>query len=82
MTKITLDIDGMYCAMCESHVNDALRKGLGKELKKVKSSHRKNTAVLICQEEVTRDKLEAALAPTGYRILNMKSEPYEKKGLF
>ena len=26
MTKTTLKIDGMMCGMCESHVNDAIRK--------------------------------------------------------
>jgi len=26
MMKITLKIDGMMCGMCESHVNDTLRK--------------------------------------------------------
>ena len=25
MVKITLDIDGMACGMCEAHVNNALR---------------------------------------------------------
>lgn len=28
MKKITLKIDGMMCGMCESHVNDAIRKAL------------------------------------------------------
>ena len=26
MVKITLKIDGMACGMCESHVNDTIRK--------------------------------------------------------
>ena len=26
MTKTTLKIDGMMCGMCESHMNDAIRK--------------------------------------------------------
>ena len=26
MLKITLGVDGMMCGMCESHVNDAVRK--------------------------------------------------------
>lgn len=25
MVKITLDIDGMACGMCEAHVNNAVR---------------------------------------------------------
>ena len=38
MTKTTVHIDGMMCAMCESHVNDAVRRAL--PVKKVTSSHR------------------------------------------
>ena len=26
MVKITLDVEGMACGMCEAHVNDAIRK--------------------------------------------------------
>lgn len=26
MIKITLDIDGMVCGMCEAYINDAVRK--------------------------------------------------------
>ena len=26
MQKITLKIDGMMCGMCESHINDAIRR--------------------------------------------------------
>ena len=26
MVKTTLEIDGMACGMCETHVNDAVRK--------------------------------------------------------
>ena len=31
MLKITLGVDGMMCGMCESHVNDAVRKALSRE---------------------------------------------------
>lgn len=37
MYQITLNIDGMMCAMCESHVNDAVRNAF--PVKKVTSSH-------------------------------------------
>ena len=37
MLKITLGVDGMMCGMCESHVNDAVRKAF--PVKKVTSSH-------------------------------------------
>ena len=39
MVKITLDIDGMACGMCEAHINDAVRKAFA--VKKVSSSYTK-----------------------------------------
>ena len=37
MVKLTLEVDGMACGMCESHVNDTVRKNF--KVKKVTSSH-------------------------------------------
>ena len=39
MVKITLEVEGMACGMCEAHVNDAIRKAF--PVKKVTSSHTK-----------------------------------------
>ena len=36
MIKTTLKIDGMMCGMCESHMNDLIRKNF--QVKKVTSS--------------------------------------------
>ena len=38
MFKITVDVDGMQCGMCENHVNEAVRGAF--PVKKVSSSHR------------------------------------------
>ena len=43
--KITLEIDGMMCGMCENHVNDAIRNEF--TVKKVTSSHTKNRSLLL-----------------------------------
>ena len=45
MLKITLGVDGMMCGMCESHVNDAVRKAF--PVKKVTSSHGKGQTVIL-----------------------------------
>ena len=37
MLKITAKVDGMMCGMCESHINDAVRRVF--PVKKVTSSH-------------------------------------------
>ena len=39
MTETKLKIDGMMCGMCESHINDAIRRAFN--VKKVTSSHSK-----------------------------------------
>ncbi len=80
MFKATLDIDGMMCTMCESHVNDAIRNAV--KVDKVTSSHSKGETVIISDEELPEDKVRAAVEATGYKVLDYQSEPYEKKGLF
>ncbi len=80
MIKTTLKIDGMMCGMCESHVNDAIRQAL--KVKKVTSSHAKGETVIISEEPLDENLVKAAIAPTGYVINDIYSEPYKKKGLF
>lgn len=80
MIKTTLQIDGMMCAMCESHINDAVRNALS--VKKVTSSHKKGTCEIVSEEALDEAKLRAAVEATGYRVLACASEPYKKKGLF
>lgn len=80
MVKITLGIDGMMCGMCESHMNDAIRKAF--HVKKVSSSHAKGQTVIISEDEIAEDKLHEVIDPTGYELLSVSTEPYEKKGLF
>ena len=80
MTKTTLKIDGMMCGMCESHMNDAIRKAFN--VKKVTSSHSKGETVIISEDPIEEAAVKDAIAPTGYKLEGISSEPYEKKGLF
>lgn len=80
MNKVTVQIDGMACGMCESHINDVVRKAFN--VKKVTSSFKKGETVIISDDEITEAKLRAAIEPTGYGVISVKTEPYEKKGLF
>ena len=80
MIKTTIKIDGMLCSMCEAHVNDAIRKRL--DVKKVRSSRKKGETVVISEKEFTRDLIEFALKDSGYKVLEVKSEPYKRRGLF
>lgn len=81
MIKTTVKVDGMMCGMCESHVNDAVRKAF--QVDKVSSSHSKGETTIITDGPVDQDRLKAAIKATGYEIKGITSEPYEKKkGLF
>lgn len=79
MVKTTLKIDGMMCSMCEAHINDCIRNSF--EVKKVSSSHIKNETVIISPAGLDRADLKAAVDKTGYTVVSLKSEPYEKKSL-
>ncbi len=78
MVKTTLGIDGMMCGMCESHMNDAIRNNF--KVKKVTSSHAKGITEVISEEALDEGKLTEIVEKTGYKLLSVDSEPYEKKG--
>ena len=80
MYKTTVKIDGMMCGMCESHINDAIRAKM--PVKKVSSSYKKGETVIISENRLSTDMITAALDGSGYRVLNVICEPYEKKGFF
>lgn len=80
MIKITLKVDGMMCGMCESHVNDAVRRAF--PVKKVTSSHSKGETVIISEADIDESALRTVIGATGYEIKSVTKAPYEKKGLF
>ena len=73
-------MDGIMCGMCESHVNDAVRKAL--HVKKVTSSHSKGQTVILTENDIDEGALRSAIGATGYEVKAVSKEPYEKKGLF
>ena len=77
MVKTTLMIDGMMCSMCESHINDTVRSAC--KVKSVKSSHSKGTTDIISERPLDETVLKEAIGKTGYKVIDVKSEPYEKK---
>ncbi len=78
MLKITVQIEGMQCGMCEAHVNDAIRNAI--KVKKVASSHSTGQTVILAEKAIDEEQLKKAVEATGYRVLSVQSEPYEKKG--
>ena len=77
MIKTTLKIDGMMCSMCESHINDTVRSAC--KIKSVKSSHSKGTTEIISESPLDETTLKEAIGKTGYKVIDVKSELYEKK---
>lgn len=78
MLKITLEIDGMMCGMCESHINDTVRKSFA--VKKVTSSYSKRKTEIITEKPISEEALRKVIGETGYTLVNMQTEAYEKKG--
>lgn len=78
MVKTVLKIDGMMCGMCEAHINDMIRSSF--RIKKVTSSHKSGETVIISENEPDEDALRKAIGDTGYTLVSLSSEPYEKKG--
>lgn len=80
MLKITLEVEGMHCGMCETHVNDVVRRVEG--VKKVASSHAKGRTEVVAEDSVNTALIKEAIAKQGYGVGKVASEPYEKHGLF
>lgn len=78
MLRTTLEIDGMMCGMCESHMNDLIRQKFN--VKKVSSSHSKGTTEIISEESLDEDKLREEIAGIGYTLKAVNTEEYVKKG--
>ncbi len=79
MIRITVQVDGMMCGMCEAHVNDAIRRAL--PVKKVTSNHRRKETVILTEQDVPDSAIHAALADTGYLPLGITREEEKPRGL-
>lgn len=84
MIETRLKIDGMMCGMCESHINDVIRRSF--PVKKVTSSHSKGESVVLSEQPLDEQKLRAAIAETGYTLVSVQAGEAQKKsglaGLF
>lgn len=80
MIKITIQIEGMQCGMCEAHINDVMRREF--LVKKVNSSHAKGQTVIITEDEIDDQRLKEVVEKTGYEVIAVKREPYKERGLF
>lgn len=80
MWKITMKIDGMHCGMCESRVNELIRRAAN--VNKVTSSHAKGKTVILSENAVDEEFVKRMLEEQGYHVLSIEKEPYVKKSFF
>ncbi len=64
-----LEVEGMMCGMCESHVNDAIRNNFS--VKSVKSSHKTGIVQIISGEPLDKEKLSSVIQEMGYTLKNV-----------
>lgn len=79
MLRITVQVDGMMCGMCEAHVNDAVRRSL--PVKKVTSNHKKKETVILTEQDIEDSRIEAAIRDSGYTFLGLTREEEKPHGL-
>ena len=74
MWKYTVRVTGMMCGMCESHVNDAVRRAF--PVKKVTSSRSKKETTVIAETELDEAALreEGAVRPVSGRDIDQQRE--------
>ncbi|MGN0764021.1 MAG: heavy-metal-associated domain-containing protein [Aristaeellaceae bacterium] len=80
MMKITVKVEGMMCGMCESHVNNAVRRAY--PAAKVTSSHKKGETVILAEAAPEEARLRQVIEAAGYTVGKITASPAEKKGLF
>lgn len=80
MIETKVKIDGMMCGMCESHINDAIRRAFN--VKKVSSSHSKGETVILSESPLDETALKQVIDDTGYVMLSVTSGEQEKKKSF
>ena len=78
MLKITMEIDGMMCGMCENHINDAIRREF--KVKKVTSSHTKRQTVILTEKPLDEDRLRKVIDETSYKVMSIETVEEEKRG--
>lgn len=80
MLKIIIQVDGMMCGMCKSHVNNAIRKAF--PVRKAASSHSRGETLILTETDISEAALRSTVKAAGYVAKAVDKEPYEKRGLF
>ena len=79
MKKYTFAVNGMQCALCESHINDMVRN-----LAKIKSvkSDRRQKRTIVTADELDVDKIVDGINKLGYDASLLSAEDNVKSTFF
>ncbi|MCR5496000.1 MAG: FeoB-associated Cys-rich membrane protein [Treponema sp.] len=66
-----VEIDGMMCPMCESHVNDAIRNNF--DVKSVKSFFKTGICLIVSEKSLDKEKITQVLKASGYTVKNINA---------
>lgn len=80
MFKTVVGVEGLSCGHCEKHLCDAVAEKC--QVKKVTASRERKECEIISENELDETKVREAVESCGFKFLSIKSEVYEKKGLF
>lgn len=80
MIKTTIGIAGMMCGMCESHINDVIRREF--KVKKVSSSHTKGIAEIISENEIDEEKIKKQLLIPAMMLQALNQSLMKKERYF
>ncbi len=78
MYKISVDINGMMCANCEKHMEEAFASLDG--VKKVKASSKDKNAVIVSETALDEETIKSKVLEQGYEFVSYKCD--KKSGLF
>ena len=81
MVKITAQVEGMHCGMCEAHVNGVVRRAF--PVKKVSSSHARGETVIIAEQCIDDERLRLYVylfGDAGYKVTSIIHEACEERG--
>ena len=79
MIKITLQVAGMTCGMCETHMNDVIRAAF--PVKKVTSSRSKGETVILSEKPLDIEAIRRVVNATGYTMLSADEEVQQTRSL-
>lgn len=80
MIKITVKVDGMVCGMCETNINEMVKKVF--DVKKITTSHARRETVILTEENIDDQELKDIIGQAGYGVISIDKEEYKKKRLF